>query len=127
HCSETPGTWEVAALEDQPSEAPPDIAVSAVIPTYRRPELLERCLLALAAQDLERRLYEVIVVDDAGCAETRKLVLGWRRSGLRPRYLRRQGAPGPAAARNRGWQAAIGPIVAFTDDDCVPDRDWLRR
>jgi GT2 family glycosyltransferase len=32
---------------------------------------------------------------------------------------------GPAAARNRGWRAARAPVVAFTDDDCVPDPGWL--
>jgi GT2 family glycosyltransferase len=32
---------------------------------------------------------------------------------------------GPAAARNAGWRRARGAIIAFTDDDCIPDRDWL--
>jgi cellulose synthase/poly-beta-1,6-N-acetylglucosamine synthase-like glycosyltransferase len=35
------------------------------------------------------------------------------------------GRHGPAAARNRGWRAAEGEIVAFTDDDCVPHVHWL--
>jgi glycosyltransferase involved in cell wall biosynthesis len=43
------------------------------------------------------------------------------------RYLVPQGTRGPAAARNRGWRAAEGAIIAFTDDDTVPDRDWLRQ
>lgn len=33
---------------------------------------------------------------------------------------------GPAAARNCGWRAAAGEIIAFTDDDCIPASDWLR-
>ena len=33
---------------------------------------------------------------------------------------------GPAAARNAGWLAARGKIIAFTDDDCLPDKNWLR-
>ena len=32
---------------------------------------------------------------------------------------------GPAAARNAGWHAALGQLVAFTDDDCVPQPEWL--
>jgi glycosyltransferase involved in cell wall biosynthesis len=34
--------------------------------------------------------------------------------------------PWPAAARNVGWRAARGEIIAFTDDDCLPDPGWLR-
>jgi GT2 family glycosyltransferase len=33
---------------------------------------------------------------------------------------------GPAGARNRGWHAAQVELIAFTDDDCVPDPGWLR-
>jgi GT2 family glycosyltransferase len=42
------------------------------------------------------------------------------------RYVRVTGAHGPAAARNAGWRAAGGAIIAFTDDDCIPDPGWLR-
>jgi glycosyltransferase involved in cell wall biosynthesis len=42
------------------------------------------------------------------------------------RYLAANGMRGPAAARNRGWRAAQGNIIAFTDDDCIPDPEWLR-
>lgn len=76
--------------------------VSVVVPTCGRPALLARCLQALESQSLPAERYEVIVSED------------------RERH-------GPASARNRGWRRARAPIVAFTDDDCVPDRDWLRR
>jgi len=46
--------------------------------------------------------------------------------GLEIRYLTAVHKRGPAAARNVGWNAARGEIVAFTDDDCVPDPDWLK-
>ncbi len=32
---------------------------------------------------------------------------------------------GPAAARNLGWRMARGAIIAFTDDDCLPEPGWL--
>jgi GT2 family glycosyltransferase len=104
-------------------------AVSVVIPTFRRPDLLERCLIAVANQDLDRRDYEIIVVNDGPDAVTRYLVESRRQrmaAGPRIRYLAMPARCGPAAARNRGWRAAAGNIVAFTDDDTIPERQWLR-
>lgn len=166
------------------SETRPALLVSVVVPTYRRPELLARCLSALVNQDFDPSAYEIIVVDDGGCSETRRLVEEWsdlrmtycyviepwavqdipdlvrempeaslpavgeggpRRApsswvqvshqaqgalvgvkDLPPlRYLQTGGRRGPAAARNLGWRAARGEIIAFTDDDCLPSPGWL--
>jgi glycosyltransferase involved in cell wall biosynthesis len=104
--------------------------VSVVIPTCGRLQLLGRCLDALDRQRLDPAAFEVIVVDDGRSDPTRKLVqsraaaAGARRAALR--YLRPDGK-GPAAARNCGWRAARGEIIAFTDDDTIPDDDWLRQ
>ena len=105
------------------------IAASVVVPTYRRAELLDRCLAALAAQDFPQDRYEIIVVDDAASAETARQVGRWQRNSPVPiRYLpmREAARHGPAAARNRGWRGAGGAIIAFTDDDCIPASGWLR-
>lgn len=102
------------------------IACSAVVPTYRRPELLARCLAALAEQTLPPDQYEVIIADDAATEETRRQVERAAESArCAVRYVPVRGAHGPAAARNAGWRAARGEIVAFTDDDCVPSNGWL--
>ncbi|HEX5440884.1 MAG TPA: glycosyltransferase [Ktedonobacterales bacterium] len=104
--------------------------ISVVIPTYRRPELLERCLRALLEQDIDPSRFEVIVADDAANEATRCQVARMhalaRDQGFRLRYIPVTGAHGPAAARNVGWRAARGQIIAFTDDDCVPTPGWLR-
>jgi glycosyltransferase involved in cell wall biosynthesis len=88
------------------------LRVSVVVPTYRRPAPLDRCLAALAAQDLDPCAYEIIVADDAACDETRRQVARWAaRTCPAPavRYVPVAGrAHGPAAARNRGWRAAAG-------------------
>lgn len=103
--------------------------VSVVVPTFRRPALLERCLEALLEQDFAPAAYEIIVVDDAACKETRLQVERCaRRAAARGRhvyYLAATSGRGPAAARNLGWRAARGEIIAFTDDDCLPARNWL--
>ena len=104
-------------------------AVSVVVPTHRRADLLARCLNALLAQDLDAG-YEILVVDDALDEATRRLVTDLsRRAGPQNcclRYLPNAGRSGPAASRNVGWRSARAPIVAFTDDDCVPQPGWLR-
>lgn len=113
--------------------------VSVVVPTYHRPELLERCLSALVEQDFDPKAYEVIVVDDgawhAGHREATKRVversasgnsIGAGPKGPLVRYIPSPERLGPAAARNIGWRAGLGKTIAFTDDDCIPDRGWLR-
>jgi GT2 family glycosyltransferase len=103
------------------------VRASIVVPTYRRPDLLSRCLAALVVQDFDPAEYEVLIADDAASEETRQLVAKWaERPGPAVRYLPVTGAHGPAAARNVGWRAARGTLIAFTDDDTVPDRGWLR-
>lgn len=99
---------------------------TVVVPTYRRPEFLNRCLAALVAQDVDPAAYEIIVADDAVSPETERQVNGWaERTGRAVSYVPVMGAHGPAAARNAGWRKARGAIVAFTDDDCMPDPGWL--
>jgi len=100
---------------------------SVVIPTYRRPDLLARCLAAVTAQDLDPAEYEVIVADDAADDATRRqLEAAAMTAGPAVRYVAVTGNDGPAAARNRGWHAARGDVIAFTDDDTVPGPGWLR-
>jgi glycosyltransferase involved in cell wall biosynthesis len=109
------------------------LRVSVVVPTFKRPDLLDRCLAALIAQDFCVADYEVIVVDDAACEATKQQVECWIERvepwGYTLRYIPVTGARhshGPAAARNIGWRAARGEIIAFTDDDCIPTQGWLK-
>ncbi len=93
---------------------------SVVIPTHNRKHLLRRCLRAVLAQDYPH--YEVIVVDDGSTDGTGEMVL---REFPSVRYIRQEVSRGPAAARNRGIEAASGEIIAFTDDDCLVPESWL--
>jgi glycosyltransferase involved in cell wall biosynthesis len=105
------------------------VLVSVVVPTCRRPRQLRRCVRALLAQRLERSAFEIIVVDDGRDDATRTLVeaLAHSRSHADPalRYLRAPKGRGPAVARNFGWRSARGALIAFTDEDTVPDPEWL--
>lgn len=105
--------------------------VSVVVPTYKRRDYLERCLLALEAQDFPPADYEIIIADDAASDQTKQQIEDWaaRTSarGYTIRYLplTSKSTHGPAAARNAGWRAAQSEIIAFTDDDCIPEQRWL--
>lgn len=104
---------------------PPRIAV--VAPTFRRPDRLRRLVAALEQQDLGRDAWEAIVVDDASGDDTASVLdeLAATSAGLvRAVHLERNG--GPARARNEGARRTTAPVVAFVDDDCVPEPGWLR-
>ncbi len=96
---------------------------SIVIPTYNRPERLGDCLRSLTQLEYPRDRFEVVVVDD-GSSTPLDTVIEPLRSQLNITLLRQANA-GPAAARNAGAQQAQGELLAFTDDDCMPARNWL--
>jgi GT2 family glycosyltransferase len=99
------------------------VRITVVIPTYERPAQLQSCLAGLAQTTYTRDRFEVIVVDDGGSVPLGPVVERYTEHlDLR---LERQANAGPAAARNAGASRARGGLLAFTDDDCVPDRDWL--
>ncbi len=97
------------------------IRISVVIPTWDRPGSLAACLEALAVSFPPDA--ETVVVSDGGAQDLGPVVAPFTES-LRLRLLKVKHG-GPAAARNRGLEAARGEIVAFTDDDCRPHRGWL--
>jgi GT2 family glycosyltransferase len=95
------------------------IGITVGVATCDRPEALGRCLRGLAAQSAPAA--EVIVVDQAPSEEARAVVAG---SGLDARYLE-QPSLGLSASRNLALESATQPVLAVTDDDCVPDPGWL--
>jgi GT2 family glycosyltransferase len=108
--------------------------VSVIIPTCNRPFLLARVLLAVQQQNFPAELYEVVIADDGNDRATRDevenaAVASLQNAGPAFRYISvsGSGSRGPATARNRACREAMGDIFAFTDDDTIPDRDWLAR
>ncbi|MHB1487393.1 MAG: glycosyltransferase family 2 protein [Acidimicrobiales bacterium] len=102
--------------------------ISVVVPSYRRPELLNRLVAALEAQSLARHRFEVLIVDNGSGDSTTEVLADL--AGSTPLSLRPMSVVenhGPARARNLGWRHARAPIVAFIDDDCVPDAEWLEQ
>ncbi len=113
----TPGGTTATTTTGPPPE------VSVVVPTYRRPEQLQRLLAGLDAQTLPPDRFEVVVADDGspeppdpGTHAYTVTVVRQDDDGFRA-----------AAARNLGAAAARGAVIAFLDQDCVPAADYLER
>jgi glycosyltransferase involved in cell wall biosynthesis len=101
--------------------------VSVAVSTYQRADRISRLLRSLSRQTLPPTDFEVVVYDDGSrddsVATIRQLI---PELGYPLRLIEGSANRGPAAGRNEAWRAASAPVVAFTDDDCVPDADWLR-
>ena len=96
---------------------------SIIIPTCNRNELLGKCLdkLFYSIQNFTKQDYEVIVTDDSKENIAKEFLLqkySWVIWVEGPKL-------GPAANRNNGAKYAKGEWLLFTDDDCLPDENWL--
>lgn len=100
---------------------PPWPQTTVAVCTRDRPEDIQRCLEAF--MQLPDDGQEYLVVDNCPSSDaTRQIVASY---GERVRYVR-EDRPGLNIARNRALAEASHEIVAFNDDDAVPDPDWLR-
>jgi glycosyltransferase involved in cell wall biosynthesis len=94
-------------------------SLSIVIPTYNRADILAHTLAALqdACREIDE-LVEVVVVDDGSTDHTPEIITRTSGTEMMIQSLR-QANQGPAAARNRGWQAAQGTWILFIGDDIL--------
>ncbi|MDB9442614.1 glycosyltransferase family 2 protein [Sphaerospermopsis kisseleviana CS-549] len=97
---------------------------TVLIPTYRRPQDLSRCLTALQAQT--KPVDQVIVVVRDTDTETWQF-LGEFPPHKLPLQIVTVTQPGVVAALNTGLTAVNGDIVSITDDDAAPHPDWLEK
>ena len=103
------------------------LTFSVVIPSYRRPEHLLKCLAGL--QEGVRLPDQVVVVLRDVDETSQQQVAQWCTANDLGKYVKVVLATkaGQIEAMNRGLDAASGDIVCFTDDDCVPRSIWLQR
>ena len=100
------------------SQAP---EISVIVPVRNGAGSLPPLLDSLAGQTVDRRRFEVIVVDNASTDETARLAT---EHGARVVH---EPVPNRSRARNRGASVAASPLYAFTDADCVADPRWLEQ
>jgi glycosyltransferase involved in cell wall biosynthesis len=98
---------------------------SIIVCTYNRAESLRDTLRALQAlQPAPGRTWEVIVVDNNSKDHTKAVVEEAQQAWPLLRY-EFEGAQGLSHARNHGIACARGDVILFTDDDVLPEPDWL--
>ena len=97
--------------------------LSVLVPTFDRPDSLDRCLKALAGQN--RRPDQVLLVVREEDQATLYLAAAW--SQRLPIVLENATEGGQVSALNAGLEAADGDVIAITDDDAAPRPDWLER
>lgn len=97
-------------------------AYSIVVCTYNRLASLKKCLASLLALDFLD--YEIIIVDDASSDGTREFLDALKDEKIR--VIHNEKNSGVSISKNKGWTHARADIVAFTDDDCEVDKNWLR-
>jgi glycosyltransferase involved in cell wall biosynthesis len=95
--------------------------LSVVLCSLNGADGVDRALAALAEQTIADRM-QVIVVDDGSTDGTAEVA---RARGAH--VVRHEVNRGLSAARNTGIAEATAPVVAFLDDDCIPQRDWAER
>lgn len=91
--------------------------ISAVVCAKNEERFIEACLKALSNQELKP---EIVVVDGHSSDGTVKIAKKYA-----DRVLSDNGK-GLSDARNEGWKAAGGRIVAYCDADSVPGKDWTK-
>lgn len=97
-------------------------SISVIITTKDRPQLLMVCINSLLSQT--RIPNEIIVVDNSSDCSARKVVRSFKTNTIAIRYTH-QSKKGIAFAKNRGIQKAQFDILAFIDDDCAADCNWV--
>jgi glucosyl-dolichyl phosphate glucuronosyltransferase len=99
---------------------------SVIVCTYNRAASLADTLRALQALEIPAGLrWEVVVVDNNSKDDTRQVVDAFARGFPQLRYVF-QPLQGLSRARNLGIEEARGEYLLFTDDDVLPETDWLR-
>lgn len=101
--------------------------ISVIICTYNREKYIRPLLESLAANDLPKSEYEILLVDN-NCQDNTRAVCGLfakDHPGLTFRYVT-EPEQGLSAARNKGIREAHGDILLYVDDDALVDPHYLK-
>jgi glycosyltransferase involved in cell wall biosynthesis len=102
--------------------------VSVAVSTYNRARTLPNLIAALERQTLPKESFEVVIADNGSTDDTAAVLESLASaSSIDLRPVRVDVNRGPARGRNAAWRATRASVVAFTDDDCLPQPGWLEQ
>jgi cellulose synthase/poly-beta-1,6-N-acetylglucosamine synthase-like glycosyltransferase len=102
------------------SEINKDPIASIIVPSYNAANKIAFCLDSLLQLDFPQEKREIIVVDNNSTDKTKEIIFSY------PVTYVFEAKKTRGAARNKGISAARGKYIAFTDSDCIVDKNWLK-
>lgn len=94
---------------------------SVIVPAYNAENMIKECIESLLNLDYPEEKLEIIIVDNKSTDRTKDIV-----STYPITLLEETEVQGSYAARNKGIKRSAGEILAFTDSDCIVDKNWLK-
>jgi len=95
--------------------------ISVIIPAYNEEDYIDKCLKSIEKQDINKQLFEVIVVNNASTDKTLKA------AGKYPFKIINEPKRGVTVARQAGVNIAKGKIIVSADADTIYPKNWLSR
>jgi len=93
--------------------------ISIIVPVYNSEKTIRKCIDSLLKIDYPN--YEILIIDD-GCTDKTKDILYEYKNRI---ILIESQHVGPSACRNMAAKRSKGDFLAFTDADCLTDKNWL--
>ena len=94
--------------------------VSIIVPVYNGARTIENCIKSLLSLNYPASKYETIIVDNNSKDNTFRIIQNYPVISLIESKIQSS-----YATRNTGIKKSHGEIVAFTDSDCIVDKDWI--
>jgi len=103
-----------------------NVLISVIVCTYNRAQGLRQTLESFEAMlESPQTNWELVVVDNNSTDQTKSVANEFGAKGTLPVRYVFEPKQGLSNARNAGVSAALGSIMAFTDDDCIVPQGWL--
>jgi len=97
--------------------------ISVILATHNGADTIERTLAAMAEMEVPDGGWDLLLVNNASTDDTESCVRAW--VDRLPLEYMTEPKLGKSNALNLGLAHAKGDLIVMTDDDVLPDRDWL--